>query len=50
MNSNRLPPGQQLAAPGKWPQVGEREPASAATDWSIQVSGLVDVAAPLDTE
>ncbi len=42
MNSDRLPPGQQLAAPGKWPLVGEREPAPAAVDWRVCVAGLVD--------
>jgi len=42
MELHRLPPGQQLAAAGKWPLVGEREPASLPTDWSVVVSGLVD--------
>lgn len=36
-----LPPGQQLAAPGKWPAVGERAPSPLA-DWTgAQVFGLV---------
>lgn len=37
-----LPPGQQLAAPGKWPFVGERSPAESAEPWSVEVCGLVD--------
>ena len=37
-----LPPGQQLAAPGKWPFVGERSPAESAEPWSVEISGLVD--------
>jgi DMSO/TMAO reductase YedYZ molybdopterin-dependent catalytic subunit len=39
-----LPPGQQLAAPGKWPVVGERLPASPQDSgpgaWTLQVHGL----------
>jgi DMSO/TMAO reductase YedYZ molybdopterin-dependent catalytic subunit len=42
MTHEQLPPGQQLAAPGKWPVVGEREPAPRQGDWDIQVSGLVE--------
>src|SRR3970040_2319616 len=41
MNAIHLPPGQQLAAPGKWPLVGEREPAPIDGDWRIRVTGLV---------
>lgn len=37
----RLPPGQQLAAPGKWPVVGEREPAPFGQDWTLQIIGCV---------
>ena len=37
-----LPPGQQLAAPGKWPFVGERSPAESAEPWSVEICGLVD--------
>lgn len=43
MNKPKLPPGQQLAAPGKWPIVGEREPAPRQSDWDILVTGLVDL-------
>ncbi len=38
----RLPPGQQLAASGKWPVVGEREPLDAAGEWTIDVAGQVE--------
>jgi DMSO/TMAO reductase YedYZ molybdopterin-dependent catalytic subunit len=36
-----LPPGQQLAAPGRWPQVGERTPREDASPWTVSISGLV---------
>jgi DMSO/TMAO reductase YedYZ molybdopterin-dependent catalytic subunit len=36
-----LPPGQQLAAPGKWPVVGERRPADRPGPWRVSVGGLV---------
>jgi DMSO/TMAO reductase YedYZ molybdopterin-dependent catalytic subunit len=36
-----LPPGQQLAAAGKWPVVGERLPAPPTGPWLVSVSGLV---------
>ena len=35
-----LPPGQQLAAPGKWPVVGERLPAVPAGGWTVTLGGL----------
>ena len=37
----RLPPGQQLVAPGKWPYVGERSPAKSAQPWSLTVTGSI---------
>ncbi|HEX5103961.1 MAG TPA: molybdopterin-dependent oxidoreductase [Pirellulaceae bacterium] len=37
-----LPPGQQLAAPGKWPLVGERLPAESAEPCSVEIGGLVE--------
>jgi DMSO/TMAO reductase YedYZ molybdopterin-dependent catalytic subunit len=37
----RLPPHQQLAAPGKWPIVGERQPPSLREPWQVSVCGLV---------
>ena len=36
-----LPPNQQLAAPGRWPVVGEREPRHDDSPWTVSVSGLV---------
>jgi hypothetical protein len=36
-----LPPGQQLAAPGKWPAIGELRPGPGG-DWSVAVSGEVN--------
>ena len=41
MSLHRLPPGQQLAAEGKWPIVGERSPAQSSAPWFVTVSGLV---------
>ncbi len=38
---SRLPPGQQLAAIGKWPLIGEREPRDSAAPWTLTVDGLV---------
>ncbi|MFM9066792.1 MAG: molybdopterin-dependent oxidoreductase, partial [Planctomycetota bacterium] len=38
---DRLPPGQQWAAVGKWPAVGEPRPALDDSPWTITVSGLV---------
>lgn len=40
-SENRLPPGQQLVAAGKWPIVGERSPTPFADSWSVEVAGLV---------
>jgi DMSO/TMAO reductase YedYZ molybdopterin-dependent catalytic subunit len=42
MNAIRLPPGQQLAAPGKWPLVGERAPRDPEQPWRLRIAGLVD--------
>jgi DMSO/TMAO reductase YedYZ molybdopterin-dependent catalytic subunit len=41
-----LPPGQQLVARGKWPQVGERAPRADAGPWRVSIDGLVE--RPLD--
>lgn len=38
----RLPPGQQLAARDKWPQVGERAPADCSAPWTLQIAGEVE--------
>jgi hypothetical protein len=42
MDASRMPPGQQLAAPGKWPLVGERVPLPAPAAWTLEITGLVD--------
>lgn len=39
----RLPPGQQLAAPNKWPLIGERGPRPSSDPWTLTISGLVDL-------
>jgi DMSO/TMAO reductase YedYZ molybdopterin-dependent catalytic subunit len=36
-----LPPNQQLAAPGKWPVVGQRRPAIVEQPWTVECRGLV---------
>ena len=36
-----LPPNQQLAAPSKWPVVGERQAAAGQNAWTVSVAGLV---------
>lgn len=36
-----FPPGQQLAAPHKWPVVGERTPAEPPEVWTVSITGLV---------
>lgn len=43
-----LPPGQQLASRGKWPQVGEPTPVDLPAHWMIDVEGLVEVPLTLD--
>ncbi|HJT30664.1 MAG TPA: molybdopterin-dependent oxidoreductase, partial [Pirellulales bacterium] len=42
MQSFPLPPGQQLAAPGKWPLVGERTPAPGPIEWTLSIHGCVE--------
>ncbi|MEZ6093833.1 MAG: molybdopterin-dependent oxidoreductase [Pirellulaceae bacterium] len=39
---DRLPPGQQLVSPGKWPIIGERFPRSTNAPWNLTVTGLVE--------
>jgi DMSO/TMAO reductase YedYZ molybdopterin-dependent catalytic subunit len=41
MSEPALPPHQQLAAPGKWPVVGERAPARRSDPWRVAIGGLV---------
>jgi len=36
-----LPPNQHLAAPGKWPVVGERAPRADGSPWTVSIEGLV---------
>jgi len=43
--TKRLPPGQQLVAPGKWPIIGERKPAESEQPWSLEIAG--EVAQPM---
>ena len=38
---HELPPGQQLAAPGKWPVVGERASAVSDEPWRVEIVGQV---------
>ncbi len=38
----RLPPNQQLVKHDHWPYVGEREPAPRSTEWTVEISGLVN--------
>ena len=37
-----LPPNQALAAPGKWPVVGERRPRRDDAPWTVTIDGRVD--------
>lgn len=41
ISATPLPPNQALAAPGKWPVVGENAPADSAEPWSLTIGGLV---------
>lgn len=41
MQQPALPPRQQLAAPGKWPIVGERTPGRGDATWRVRVEGMV---------
>jgi DMSO/TMAO reductase YedYZ molybdopterin-dependent catalytic subunit len=36
----KLPPGQQLLRPGRWPPVGEKPPAGPFHTWTLQLRGL----------
>ncbi|HTN75501.1 MAG TPA: molybdopterin-dependent oxidoreductase [Pirellulaceae bacterium] len=42
MPPSPLPPGQQLAAAGKWPVVGERLPKSSSAPWTVSIGGAVE--------
>jgi len=39
--SGKLPPGQQLLRPGRWPTVGEKPPEGPFDRWSLTVRGCV---------
>ena len=39
---SRLPPGQHLAAPHKWPLVGEKTPDFMPEIWTVKVTGCVE--------
>lgn len=39
--SEFLPPNQQLAAPDKWPVVGEKMPRPDDAPWTVSITGLV---------
>jgi DMSO/TMAO reductase YedYZ molybdopterin-dependent catalytic subunit len=41
MPDQELPPGQQLAATGKWPKVGEPTPSNIPSRWTVTVRGCV---------
>lgn len=41
MHPSRLPPGQQWAATGKWPTVGERRPRLSDEPWLLTIDGEV---------
>ena len=47
---DRIPPGQQLVAPGKWPLIGERQPMETDTPWSLQINGEVEHSISLSLE
>ncbi len=44
MPSRQLPPGQQLAARGKWPVVGERRALPVEGPWTVEICGAVEAA------
>lgn len=41
-STDRLPPGQQLVAPGKWPIIGEKEPAFVPSRWQLKIFGKLN--------
>ncbi len=40
-NKSKLPPGQQLVAPGKWPVIGEQKPAHSSDPWTLRLTGAI---------
>ena len=41
-NLTRIPPGQQLVAPGKWPIIGQRAPSESDRPWRVTIKGQVE--------
>ena len=41
-NADRIPPGQQLVAPGKWPFIGQRSPSDSDRPWQVAIGGQVE--------
>lgn len=41
IEKHRLPPGQHLVAPGKWPTIGEKIPRDSNAPWTLTVEGKV---------
>ena len=50
MSEQSLPPNQHLAAPGKWPAVGEKSPRVSDEPWAVTVDGLIDRGADIKAE
>ena len=38
--SGKIPPGQQLLRPGRWPTVGEKPPHGPFDQWTLRLAGL----------
>ena len=49
-NPNRIPPGQQLVAPGKWPFIGQRAPSDSDQPWQVSITGQVEQPVTLSLE
>jgi DMSO/TMAO reductase YedYZ molybdopterin-dependent catalytic subunit len=48
--NDRIPPGQQLVAPGKWPVIGQRGPNETSEPWQLSIIGLVENPVTLSLE
>ena len=40
VQTDQVPPGQQLLRPGRWPPVGEKPPPEEAGEWTLALKGL----------
>ena len=49
-NLNRIPPGQQLVATGKWPFIGQRSPSDSDQPWKVTITGQVEHPVTLSLE